>query len=328
MNEGYLKQKVQTIIVSCSVILMIGKFVAFFMTNSVGILTDAMESIVNVVAGFIGLYSLHLAAKPKDEGHPFGHGKIELISASIEGLLIILAGGLIVYEGIKRLFNPSVIEKLDIGIFIITGAGIINYLLGYYSIRVGKKYDSIALIAGGKHLQSDTYSSIGLIAGLVLMYITRIGWIDSALALIFGSIIIFTGISILRKTVANLMDKADKKILCLIADIISQNRQPDWIDIHNLKMVKYGSYYYIDCDLTLPWYYNIEEGHSACQKLEQAICQGFSDKISFSVHSDSCAKRHCEHCQINDCKYRKQAFVSLLKFSLKEITESDESRNE
>ena len=225
MDEGRLKQKVQTVIVSCSVILMTGKFIAFFMTNSVGILTDAMESIVNVAAGFIGLYSLHLAAKPKDEGHPFGHGKIELISASIEGLLIILAGVLIVFEGIKRLFIPSVIEKLDIGIYIIAGAGI----LGYYSIRTGKKYDSIALVAGGKHLQSDTYSSIGLVIGLILMYITRIRWIDSALALIFGTIIIFTGISILKKTVANLMDKADKEILSIIADIISKNRQPDWI---------------------------------------------------------------------------------------------------
>ena len=211
MDEGRLKQKVQTVIVSCSVILMTGKFIAFFMTNSVGILTDAMESIVNVAAGFIGLYSLHLAAKPKDEGHPFGHGKIELISASIEGLLIILAGVLIVFEGIKRLFIPSVIEKLDIGIYIIAGAGIINYLLGYYSIRTGKKYDSIALVAGGKHLQSDTYSSIGLIIGLILMYITRIRWIDSALALIFGTIIIFTGISILKKRLPTSWTKLIKK---------------------------------------------------------------------------------------------------------------------
>lgn len=328
MDEGRLKQKVQTVIVSCSVILMTGKFIAFFMTNSVGILTDAMESIVNVAAGFIGLYSLHLAAKPKDEGHPFGHGKIELISASIEGLLIILAGVLIVFEGIKRLFIPSVIEKLDIGIYIIAGAGIINYLLGYYSIRTGKKYDSIALVAGGKHLQSDTYSSIGLVIGLILMYITRIRWIDSALALIFGTIIIFTGISILKKTVANLMDKADKEILSIIADIISKNRQPDWIDIHNLKMVKYGSYYYIDCDLTLPWYYNIEEGHSACRNLEKTICKGFTDKISFSVHSDSCAKSYCRHCQVTNCTYRKQTFVSPLQLTLKEITESDEERNE
>lgn len=328
MDEGRLKQKVQTVIVSCSVILLIGKFIAFFMTNSVGILTDAMESIVNVAAGFISLYSLHLAAKPKDEGHPFGHGKIEFISASIEGLLIILAGGLIIYEGIRRLFIPSVIEKLDIGIYIVAGAGIINYLLGWYSIYTGKKYDSIALIAGGRHLQSDTYSSIGLVIGLILLYITRIGWIDSALALIFGAIIVVTGISILRKTVANLMDKADKEVLRIIADAISANRQPDWIDIHNLKMVKYGSFYYVDCDLTLPWYYNIEEGHSACLKLENTICKGFTDKVSFSVHSDSCAERYCEHCQVDTCKYRKQPFTSPLQFTLKEITESDEDRNE
>lgn len=201
----------------------------------------------------------------------------------------------------------------------------------YWDIIVSapeKKYDSIALVAGGKHLQSDTYSSIGLVIGLILMYITRIRWIDSALALIFGTIIIFTGISILKKTVANLMDKADKEILSIIADIISKNRQPDWIDIHNLKMVKYGSYYYIDCDLTLPWYYNIEEGHSACINLEKTICKGFTDKISFSVHSDSCAKSYCRHCQVTNCTYRKQTFVSPLQLTLKEITESDEERNE
>ncbi|WP_455498237.1 cation diffusion facilitator family transporter [Coprobacter sp.] len=328
MDESRLKQKVQTIVVSCSVILLTGKFIAFFMTNSVGILTDAMESIVNVAAGFISLYSLHLAAKPKDEGHPFGHGKIEFISASVEGLLIILAGGLIIYEGIRRLFIPSVIEKLDIGIYIVAGAGVINYLLGWYSIYTGKKYDSIALVAGGKHLQSDTYSSIGLVTGLILLYITRIGWIDSALALVFGAIIVFTGISILRKTVASLMDKADKEVLRIIADTISSNRQPDWIDIHNLKMVKYGSFYYVDCDLTLPWYYNIEEGHTACLQLENAICKGFTDKVSFSVHSDSCAERHCEHCLIETCKYRKEAFIAPLQFTLEEITESDEDRNE
>ena len=110
MNEDFIKQKIQKWIVLISLLILGGKFIAFYITNSVGILTDAMESIVNIVAGIISLFSLRWAAKPKDKEHPFGHGKIELISASIEGILIALAGGLIIYEGIQRLFSPASIE--------------------------------------------------------------------------------------------------------------------------------------------------------------------------------------------------------------------------
>ncbi len=328
INEDALKQRIQRWIVCGSVAIMAGKFLAFWLTNSVGILTDAVESIVNVTAGFISLYSLYLAAKPKDAGHPFGHGKVELISASIEGLLIIIAGGVIIFEGVRRLFEPAEIAKLDIGIIVVAAAGAMNYLMGWYSIRTGRRYNSIALIAGGKHLQSDTYSTIGLAIGLILLYITRIGWIDSALALIFGAIIILTGISILRRTVADLMDEADKQYLEKMLETISENQRPDWIDIHNLKMIKYGSGFFIDCDLTLPWYYNIEQGHEACEALRRAIEKGFSDRITLSVHSDSCKEKHCEHCRVADCPYRRQPFTTPLVYTLNELTQTDEQRNE
>lgn len=328
INEDILKQKIQRWIVSVSILLLCGKFLAFYITNSVGILTDAMESIVNVVAGFISLYSLRWAAKPKDKEHPFGHGKMELVSASIEGLLITLAGGMIIYEGIKRLFSPTGIEKLDIGIIVVAVAGLLNYGMGWYSIRMGKKYNSMALIAGGKHLQSDTYSSIGLVIGLLLLYYTRIAWIDSALALVFGFIIIVTGISILKKTMANLLDKADNEILNNMAKTINEHRETDWIDIHNTKIIKYGSYMYIDCDLTLPWYYNITESHKACDNLKSTLISGFSDKIQVSIHSDPCGMKHCEHCEIRNCTSRQQPFVRLEEISLSNLTESDEERNE
>lgn len=326
--EQRIKQRVQRWIVACSVVLMGGKFLAFELTNSVGILTDAMESIVNVAAGLISLYGLYRAAKPKDDDHPFGHGKIELISASIEGLLILIAGGLIIYEGIQRLLEPSTIEKLDVGIVVVAAAGVVNYALGWYSIRTGRRYNSIALVAGGRHLHSDTYSTIGLVVGLVLLYVTGIEWIDSALALIFGSIIAWTGISILRKTVAELTDEADKSYLEQILKTVSENPRPEWIDIHNLKTIRYGSYLYVDCDLTLPWYFNIRQGHDACEGLRDAISKSFSDRVLFSIHSDSCEERHCSHCQMSDCPYRREKFVAPLVYTLRELTESDEDRNE
>ncbi len=328
MTEDLIKQKVQGWIVSMSLLILIGKFIAFFLTNSVGILTDAMESIVNVIAGLISFISLRYAARPKDKGHPFGHGKIELISASIEGLLIMIAGGMIIYEGVLRLFEPATIGKLDIGIAVVAVAGLMNYVMGWYSIRMGKKYDSIALVAGGKHLQSDTYSTIGLVIGLVLLYFTGLKWIDSALALIFGSIIVVTGILILRKTIANLMDKADGEVLHKMLEVISAVRKPEWIDVHNMKVIKYGSYLFVDCDLTLPWFYNISEGHDACEELRGLLSSKYSDRLLVTIHSDPCLEKHCEHCQMADCKYRKTQYIEALNLTLEELTASDEERNE
>ncbi len=327
-KKEQVKQRVQRRIVLCSVMLMAGKFAAYFLTNSVGVLTDAMESIVNVTAGLISLYSLYRAARPADRNHPFGYGKIELISASIEGLLILLAGTAIVYEGVRRLFVPSQIEQLDTGIAIVAAAGAINYLLGLYSIRTGRRYDSVALVAGGRHLQSDTYSTIGLVAGLVLLYVTRIGWIDSALAMLFGGIIAWTGISILRKTASDLMDTADERYLEKMLETVSRRPRPDWIDIHNLKIIRYGSYAYIDCDLTLPWYYTVRQGHKACEELKRVIEQSFSDRVLFSVHSDPCEERHCGHCSVEECPYRREAFAGPLVYTLRELTENDEQRSE
>lgn len=328
MNEDIIKQKVQKWIVSLSLLILCGKFLAFWLTNSVGILTDAMESIVNVVAGLISLYSLRWAARPRDKDHPFGHGKMELISASIEGLLIAIAGGVIIYEGIQRLFTPASIEKLDVGIIVVAVAGAMNYVMGWYSIRIGKRHNSIALVAGGKHLQSDTYSTIGLVIGLLLLYFTRIAWIDSALALIFGAIIVVTGIGILRKTIENLLDKADDELLRDMVQTMEEHRSKDWIDVHNTKIIKYGSYLYIDCDLTLPWYYNLIESHDACNNLQTTLVSRFSERVQVSIHSDPCNRAHCEHCLMDTCTTRQTPFVAVESFDLQRIIESDEERHE
>lgn len=325
MQEDIVKIKVQRYIVTVSILLLIGKFVAFFITNSVGILTDALESIVNVIAGLISLYSIWFAAKPRDDDHPFGHGKVELISASVEGILILIAGMAIIYEGVRRLFIPSLIEKLDVGIVIVALAGLVNYIMGWYSIRVGKRYDSMALRAGGKHLQSDTYSSIGLVLGLLLLYWTKIAWIDSLLALIFGAIIVFTGVNILRKTVANLMDKADTKILRTMLDEVVVHRKDDWVDIHNMKVLKYGNAYFVDCDLTLPWYYTIREGHAECVELGGVIAAKFADHIRLSVHTDACSAGQCPNCMLMNCKHRQHSFVGRKEFTLPDITKDEDS---
>jgi len=310
MQPGINKVKlnVQKRIALISVILLVGKFIAYDMTKSVGILTDALESIVNVVTGFITIYSIYVSIKPRDADHPFGHGKVESLSASIEGLLIVFAGLLIIYEAIVRLFQPAEIKQLDIGIIIVAIAGIINYLVGYYSIWVGKKHNSIALIAGGKHLQSDTYSSIGLVIGLILLLVTKIAWLDSAIALFFGSIIIYTGYKILKETTSNLMDEADVKLIDNLTKILWEHKSENCIEMHNLKLVKYGEAYHIDCDITLPWFMNIKDAHKEGDKIKEVILTNFSENIDLNIHNDSCKEKYCNICHVINCEYRKVPF--------------------
>lgn len=319
--------KTQRIILTVSGLLLVGKFGAYWLTNSAGILTDALESIVNVVAGVITLISLGYALKPRDSDHPFGHGKIELISASLEGILILFAGIMIIIEGTNRLFHPSELRQLDVGIWIVAAAGFINYLLGAYSIHVGKKQDSIALVAGGKHLQSDTYSSIGLVAGLLLLYFTKIEWIDSALAILFGAIIGITGVSILRKTIGNLLDKTDSETIRKIVELINGAQREEWVDVHNLKVIKYGNSYHMDCDITLPWYMDIKDGHDEADFLEQIIEKAYPEQIMFSIHFDPCKPYQCEHCRKSDCPHRTAVFTTFIPLDDKTLTSTEIENN-
>lgn len=326
MTESKAKQKIQSFIWACSIILLVGKFIAYYLTGSAAIFTDAMESIVNVAAGGLSLYCIKLAARPRDDSHPFGHGKIEMISASTEGILIIMAGGIIIYEGIDRLFFPSELSRLDIGIYITAAAGLANYLLGALSIRAGRKHRSEALIAGGKHLQSDTYSSIGLVAGLLALYLTGLSWIDSALALAFGAIIIATGVSILRKTITGLLDEADERLLTEMAAIVDQERQPAWIDIHNTRIIKSGDSLYIDCDLTVPWFYTVEEGHRLGRALQETLNERYDNRIQLTVHIDPCditEASKCAYCPLPGCPHRKTAFKERKPIDVTTFTDSE-----
>ena len=168
-NESF---KFQKIVAFVGVLLFLIKIYAWYKTGSVAILTDALESTINVIAGFIGLYSLYLSSLPRDENHPYGHGKAEFISASIEGALISIAGVIIIYEAIGNLRNPKELEQLDLGLILVAVTAVINYVIGAIAVKKGKKNHSLALISSGKHLQTDTYSTIGIIVALVILYFT------------------------------------------------------------------------------------------------------------------------------------------------------------
>ncbi len=302
-----------------SVLLLIVKFFAYYLTHSVSILTDALESIVNVGAGFIGLYSLYIAAKPKDIDHPYGHGKAEFISAAIEGTLITSAGAIIIYKAIMSFISPAELQKLDYGIYLVATAGIINFIVGFITEKKGEKSNSLALIASGKHLKSDSYSTFGIIAGLILIYFTKLKWIDPAVAIIFGLVIIYTGYKILRRSIAGIMDEADIELLKKIVDILNKNKRENWVDLHNLRVIKYGTVLHIDSHLTVPWYLNVHEAHGEVEALSALVRKEFGESVELFVHVDGCLPFSCKVCNKQNCNERKHNFEKRIDWTLKNV---------
>ncbi|SEH57267.1 cation diffusion facilitator family transporter [Paenimyroides aquimaris] len=312
--------KFQRIIAVVGVLLFLIKIYAWYKTGSVAILTDALESTINVIAGLIGLYSLYLSSLPRDQNHPYGHGKVEFISASIEGALISIAGVVIIYEAIGELQNPKTLEKLDLGLILVSITAFVNYVLGYFAIQKGKKNNSLALIASGKHLQTDTYSTIGIIIGLIILYFTKIAWIDSVTALIFAGFIIYTGYKIVRESISGIMDETDELLLKEVVDFLNEERRPNWIDLHNLRIIKYGSTLHFDCHMTVPWYFNIEEGHKEVDALEDAVKNHFGDRIELFVHLDACKEYSCKICTKTDCPVRQHPFEEKVEWTVANVS--------
>lgn len=313
--------RVQQWVVTASVLLFALKMLAYWLTNSVAVLTDALESTVNVVTGFAGLYSLRIAARPRDENHPYGHGKVELISASFEGVLILIAGLVIVYESITNLVHVHPVRQLDWGITIISFTALVNYALGAWCIRTGKKHRSLALEASGKHLQSDTWTTVGIVGGLLLLRFTGIAWIDSAVAIIFALFIIIEGSKIIRQTIAGITDEADMELLKKLIEVLDQNKRSAWIDLHNLRAIKYGSILHLDCHLTVPWYFNVNQAHEEVDALNQLIAERFSQTLEMFVHTDGCVPPvSCRVCPITDCEVRKAAFEGRWDWTFENVT--------
>jgi cation diffusion facilitator family transporter len=315
--------RLQKIITAIAFILFVIKIIAWYLTNSVAILTDALESIVNVVAGLIGVYSLYVSAKPKDHDHPYGHGKAEFISAAVEGTLITVAGFVIIYEAITNLLHPHIIYKLDYGIALVAFTAIINYVAGLFCLKTGRKNNSLALIASGRHLQSDTWSTLGIIAGLLLILFTKIWWMDSAVAILFALVIIYTGYKIVRSSIAGIMDEADEILLKKLVVTLNANRKDNWIDLHNLRIIKYGATIHLDCHLTVPWYLNVHEAHAEIDALSALVKNEYGESVELFVHSDGCLDFSCAICQKQNCSVRKCNFEKKIEWTIENISSNN-----
>ena len=223
---------------------------------------------------------------------------------------------IIIYTAIENLINPPVIEQLDRGIILVAVTALINFAVGTVCIRQGKKNNSLALLASGKHLQSDTWSTLGLVIGLGLILLTGKLWLDSAVAILFAIILIVTGYRIIRKSVAGIMDEVDKDLLSRLVKLLNENRRENWIDLHNLRVIKYGGQLHVDCHLTLPWYLNLQEAHDEYDALREIIKKEFGDSIEMFVHVDPCLDFSCSICHKENCPERLKPFEKNIEWTL------------
>jgi cation diffusion facilitator family transporter len=299
-----------------SLILCGVKFFAWYVTDLLVILSDALESIINVVGSAFAWYSIYLSGKPRDKEHPYGHGKIEFFSIGFEGAMILLAGLLILFEAVHLFIQPQVAEKSVISFWLMLFTGIANFLLGLTLVQKGKQFNSVTLQGNGKHIMSDSYTSGGVLIAVALIYFTGLQWIDPAASVIAGTIIVITGFKLLRKSVRGLMDEADPKIVQEIIEVLKKNRKDTWIDVHNLRVQRYGNYYHVDCHVTLPFYYSLTQVHDIITEMDQELNAQFEGgSIEFFIHTDPCMDYSCAHCQLSDCKERRHPFAELIEWN-------------
>ena len=316
------KKKAILVSLCISVILMLAKFGAYFITHSNAILTDAAESIVNVLASSFAFYSIYLATLPKDENHPYGHGKVEFFSAFVEGTLIGIAGLIIIFKSSYDLLVPREIFQLLDGAVIIAVTGLVNLGVGYYLISVGKKQRSLTLEADGKHLLTDAVTSGGLVVGILLIKVTEIYWLDSVISILLGCYIVFSGYKLTRKSVGGLMDESNVELVKTIVDIMQQNRHDAWIDVHNLRAQQYGADLHIDCHITLPYYYDLNQVHTEISDIDKLINGNAERDTELFIHADPCLPECCNYCKIKKCPVRREAFIEEIGWTVENATKN------
>ncbi len=302
-----------------------GKLAAWRLTGSSAVLSDALESVVNIGAAVLLLWSLRLAARPADRNHPYGHGKVEFFSAGVEGTLIAVAALLIVAEAGRQLWVGPELRRLEGGLVIVTLAAVANAGLGAWLVRVGRRTHSMALVADGKHILTDVFTSAGVVVALGLVWLT--GWVllDPLIAIAVALNILRTGWGLTREAVAGLMDEADDALLTNMVEGLERARDPWWIDVHSLRAWRSGAVWHGDLHMVVPRYFDADRLHRIHDQVASAVRGATGIPGETIAHFDPCRPRHCSGCAVENCPVRAAPLTQRSRFSLERARRADES---
>ena len=319
MHNSKQNLKVQYYLTVLTVIVFVLKLVVFFMTHSLSVLSDTLESVVNIVATLVGSYSMYIAAKPRDKDHPYGHGKAEFISSAFQGSLIIGVGFLIIYQSIQSYFNPGTLHNLGNGFWLLVVIAIINISTALFVMRMGKQNNTNSLVTSGKLFLIDFFTTFSVAIGLLILIFTGVQKVDAIIAILLGTWVLFDGYKILRASLAGIMDEADMALLENVIAELNANRNKNWVDLHNLRVIKYGPLLHIDCHLTMPWYLNVHQAHKIMDHFTDLIKSKFGDSVEFFIHIDGCMPFSCAICTLEQCDQRQAPFQKKLNWTMENV---------
>jgi len=295
LHEAEVRQQQFAIRLSLGigVLMLLGKTYAYAITGSTAILSDAAESVIHVVAVAFAAFSMWLSARPADPSHPYGHDKISFLSAGAEGVLIVIAAVFIIYESITRWFSGLRLENLGAGTLYVAAAAALNLALGLYLVGQGKRHRSLILIANGKHVLTDSWTSLGVIVGLLLVRAT--GWLpfDPILAILVALNILWSGGRLVRESVAGLMDEGDPYVHQRLVEVLDEETARRGLIYHQLRHRNSGTRVWVDLHLLFPARTPIETAHHQATQIEAAIQSALSVPASVNTHLEA-IERHDE----------------------------------
>jgi cation diffusion facilitator family transporter len=298
------------------------KYLAYQVTGSTAILSDALESIVNVTAALFALGGLVVAGWPADRAHPYGHGKVEFFSAAFEGGMIALAAVLIIKEAGEALISHHQVREVTFGLLITVGAGLANATLGWFLIHIGKRHRSLTLVADGTHVLADFWTSLATAIGLALVLTTGIEWLDPVVAAMIGLNLVWIGLRLVRHAAGGLLDEEDPDLAERVLDAINTNLVPGVIRVHCLRALRSGRSAHVDARLVVPEFWTVEEAHDFGTAFERRVVRSLGEG-EMSVRLDPCHRQFCASCEVDPCPIRVQPFVSRSWIRLDEAVRSD-----
>lgn len=309
-----------------SIVLLAIKFIGYKLTHSQAVFSDAMESIVNVVAAAVAIFVVWYSRKPADQDHPYGHGKAEFFSAAFEGGLIAFASIMIAIEAIRALIQGHHVEQVNLGVAITFGTGVGNALLGFYLLRMGRKAQSATIQASGHHVLSDFWSSAGVAVGLGLVALTGLQWLDPVVALLMAAYLAKTGFSLVTQSAGALLDREDRELLENLQKIVGRQRPSGIIQLHHVRVMRSGHYHHIDAHAVVPEYWDVAEAHDKTDAFEADLMRDYPYPGELHLHVDPCRRAYCRNCDVAECPIRKHPFEHLRQLSLEELTSPEEPK--
>lgn len=268
--------------IAAAIVTIILKATAYLLTDSVGLLSDAVESLVNLAGGIMALLMLKVAARPADEDHAYGHSKAEYFSSGVEGTLILLAAGSIAYTAAFRLLHPKPLEQVGVGLAVSVAASAINLIVALVILRAGKRGRSITLEANAHHLLTDVWTSVGVVAAIALVALTGWQWLDPVVALLVAANIVWTGTGIVRRSVAGLMDAALAPADLEKVRAVLRSHETAGAQFHNLRTRQAGARKFINFDVLVPGLWTVQQGHDLVELIEAEIRARVPDSTIFT----------------------------------------------